>query len=162
MKKAVTTKLQKIISGGQTGADQGALDGAISQSFPHGGSIPAGRKTEEGMLPETYQMEELVSGNYADRTEKNVRDADATLIVSHGPLTGSSALTMKIARRLNKPCLHVDFKTRAADEAAADVTAWLASCGTGILNVAGPRASSDADIYDAARKLVAAVIEKMR
>jgi len=35
--------IQKIISGGQTGADQAALDVAIKLDIPHGGWIPKGR-----------------------------------------------------------------------------------------------------------------------
>jgi len=39
--------LTKIIAGGQTGADQAALDVAIEFDIPHGGWIPKGRKTED-------------------------------------------------------------------------------------------------------------------
>jgi len=45
--------LQKIISGGQTGADSAALDVAIEFNIPHGGWIPKGRKTEDG----TFSMQ---------------------------------------------------------------------------------------------------------
>jgi len=146
--------LRKIISGGQTGADRGALDGAIYCNFPHGGAVPAGRLTEDGRLPLSYGMVELTSARYADRTEKNVVDGDATLIVSHGPLTGGSALTMIIAGRLDRPCLHIDFSTIKAADAAVKVSAWLDKHRVGVLNVAGPRASSDPEIYACARTLV--------
>ncbi len=46
--------LTKIISGGQTGADQAALDAAIELGIPHGGWIPKERLTEAGPLPEKY------------------------------------------------------------------------------------------------------------
>jgi hypothetical protein len=36
--------IRKIISGGQTGADQAALDAAIKYNFPHGGWIPKDRR----------------------------------------------------------------------------------------------------------------------
>ena len=39
--------INKIISGGQKGADRAALDVAIEMSIPHRGWIPKGRKTEE-------------------------------------------------------------------------------------------------------------------
>lgn len=154
--------LEKIISGGQTGADQGALDGAIACKFPYGGSLPAGRKTEDGPLPLSYEMVELASDRYADRTERNVIDSDATLIVSHGRLTGGSELTMKVAKRLGKPCLHIDFDRSDADRAAAEVTDWLTSCRACILNVAGPRASSDPEIYNRARTLIMGLITMSR
>ena len=114
------------------------------------------------MLPASYTMKELASGKYADRTEQNVRDGDGTLIVSHGSLTGGSALTAKIARRLGKPFLHIDFKTCSTERAAHDVAAWITSRRIRVLNVAGPRASSDAGIYDKVRNLVADVIRMTR
>ena len=46
--------IKKIISGGQTGADQGALDAAIKYDFPHGGWIPKGRLTERGRMKCPY------------------------------------------------------------------------------------------------------------
>lgn len=154
--------LEKIISGGQTGADQGALDGSILCEFPYGGSIPAGRKTEAGKLPESYRMEELDSPRYSDRTERNVIDADATLILSHGQLTGGSALTEKIALRLNKPCLHINFNEDGLDQAVRKVTVWAEHRAIQTLNVAGPRASSDPRIYALTRELVILLIQWVR
>ena len=83
----------RIISGGQTGADQAALDAAIALGLPHGGWLPRGRKTESGPLPPHYSLRELRSARYRDRTDKNVRAADGTLICSFGPLGRGSALT---------------------------------------------------------------------
>jgi len=57
--------LKKIISGGQTGADQAALDVAINIGIPHGGWIPKWRKTEKGVLPDKYLLQEMPDGNYA-------------------------------------------------------------------------------------------------
>ena len=68
--------IQKIISGGQTGVDRAALDAAIKLTIPHGGWIPQGRLTENGPLPLEYQLKETRNPSYADRTEKNVQDAD--------------------------------------------------------------------------------------
>ncbi len=152
--------LEKIISGGQTGADQGALDGAIACSVPHGGSIPAGRKTEAVMLPLSYEMQELESDRYTDRTERNVIDADGTLIVSHGALTGGSALTEKIALRLGKPCLHIDFNRSETHQAAAEASVWIVKSEIRILNVAGPRASSDPHIYSLTRELIVRLLDR--
>ena len=53
--------IKKIISGGQTGADQAALDVAIKLNIPHGGWIQKGRKTEEGPLPDQYLLQEMPS-----------------------------------------------------------------------------------------------------
>jgi len=82
--------LTKIISGGQTGADQAALDAAIEMGIPHGGWIPKGRLTEAGPLPEKYNLQEMPSKDYLKRTQQNVLDSDGTLFFSHGDLTGGS------------------------------------------------------------------------
>ena len=81
--------IDKIISGGQTGADRAALDVAIELGIPHGGWVPKGRKTEAGRLPAKYQLKEMPTDSYPERTEQNVLDSDGTLIISHGSLTGA-------------------------------------------------------------------------
>ncbi len=150
--------VRKIISGGQTGADQGALDGALACDFPHGGAIPAGRKTEIGPLSKRYHLEELDSPHYPERTEKNVVDGDGTLILSHGKLTGGSALTLAIAQRLAKPWLHIDCATVTPEEAVARLRSWCEEHRIEVLNVAGPRASTDPLIYGKTRQLVIALL----
>ena len=62
--------LTKIISGGQTGADRGALSAALTLKFPCGGWCTKGRKAEDVKIPEEYPLIELPSYNYRDRTEK--------------------------------------------------------------------------------------------
>ena len=153
--------LKKIISGAQTGADQGALDGAISNFFSYGGAIPAGRKTEAGPLAKKYEMDVLTSSYYPDRTIKNVEDADGTLIVSHGRLTGGSALTFSLAVAKKKPCFHMDFDLFDLEYGLKNIIAWLNDHHIEILNVAGPRSSSDPKIYELTRKLITLLIEEI-
>ena len=57
-------RFSKIISGGQTGVDRGALDAALSLGFPCGGYCPNGRKAENGVINERYPLTELPSGGY--------------------------------------------------------------------------------------------------
>ncbi len=139
--------IQKIISGGQTGVDQGALDAAISCGIEYGGWLPAGRKTENGPLSQKYRLKELGSASYPERTRKNVIEADATLIISHGPLTGGSALTASIAEGINSPYFHLDLDEHTPERVFSEINRWLRQHQPKILNVAGPRASSDSRIY---------------
>ncbi|MCK5542927.1 MAG: hypothetical protein KAI40_09555, partial [Desulfobacterales bacterium] len=81
--------LKKIISGGQTGADQAALDSAIKFNIEHGGWVPKGRKTEHGVLSAKYKMDEMKTEDYRARTHQNIIDSDATLIIAGGNLTGN-------------------------------------------------------------------------
>lgn len=144
----------KIISGGQTGADRAALDAARELELPHGGWLPKGRKTENGPLPSSYALEELASSEYRPRTEKNVMASDGTLIVSFGPLTGGSALTESLARRHDRPCLHINLEETTDNQAVTTITAWLRRYRIVTLNVAGPRASGDPRIYRAVFNLL--------
>jgi len=101
--------INKIISGGQTGADQGALDAAIQMGIPHGGWIPKGRLAENGPLDPKYLLQEMPTASYPKRTEKNVLDSTGTLIISHGPLSGGSLRTQKLAKQHHRPWLHIDL-----------------------------------------------------
>ena len=141
--------LKKIISGGQTGADQAALDVAIKLDIPHGGWIPKGRKTEKGALANKYLLQEMPDDNYAKRTEKNVIESDGTIILSHGKLTGGSELTRIVAEKYNRPHLHLDLNMRSEFQAAQMIKDWVIKHNIEVLNVAGPRESNDPEIYKA-------------
>ena len=93
----------KIISGGQTGVDRGALDAAIALGVPHGGWCPHGRLAEDGIIPARYQLRQTDSPEYHVRTEKNVQDSDATLILYRGEMKGGTKLTWQLAERHAKP-----------------------------------------------------------
>lgn len=140
--------LQKIISGGQTGVDRAALDAAIKLTIPYGGWIPRGRLTEDGPLPLAYHLKETRNTSYAYRTEKNVLAADATLIISRGPLTGGSKYTREMAVKHNRRWLHIDLEKISAFQAAIAINDWITKMEIAVLNVAGPRASSDPQIYN--------------
>ena len=146
-----------IISGGQTGADQAALDAAIILGIPHGGWLPKGRKTEKGPLPLRYELRELDSTRYRDRTEHNILAADGTLIFSFGPLTGGSALTEALAIRHNRPFLHIDFELVERGQAASLVEQWIRDKRPGVVNIAGPRASNEPRIYEAVYALLTGI-----
>jgi len=139
--------IKKIISGGQTGVDQAALDVAIKLAVAHGGWIPKGRLTESGPLPAKYNLMETLSSSYAERTEKNVQDADGTLIISRGLLTGGSEYTREMASKHDRPWLHIDLSQMAAFQAAVAINQWILQNEIEILNVAGPRASKDPSVY---------------
>jgi len=130
--------MAKIISGGQTGVDRAALDAAGVLGLPRGGWCPRGRRAEDGAIPPAYPLLETASRGYASRTLRNVRDADATLILCRGDLSGGSGLTAALARKLGKPFLVVDLAGRRS---ARQVLAWARQHRVGVLNVAGPRES---------------------
>lgn len=77
--------IKKIISGGQTGSDQAAVDAAIQWKIPHGGWIPKGMINEAGRLPDKYRLTEMPTGSHPRTDEQNVIDSDGTRIASDGP-----------------------------------------------------------------------------
>ena len=155
-------KIDKIISGGQTGADRAALDFAIARHISYGGWLPSGRKTEDGALDPAYQLKEMPTKDYAKRTEQNVLDADGTVIVTHGFPVAGSALTLEFARRHNRPCLPIDLKETSLEKAAQSLVSWLRENSIRVLNVAGLRAGRDPVIYPAVMNLLrqSIVVEK--
>ncbi|MFC1535458.1 YpsA SLOG family protein [Thermodesulfobacteriota bacterium] len=150
--------IKKIISGGQTGADIAALDVAIEMGIPHGGWIPKGRLTEDGRLSDEYKLQEMPSDSYAKRTERIVVDSHGTLIVSHGDLNGGSLYTQKMAKKHNRPCLHIDLNKTTAFDAAVKINDWIYGYKIEVLNVAGPRASKDPKIYQGVKDILEVVI----
>jgi len=102
--------LKKIISGGQTGADQGALVAGRQLGIPTGGWMPRGFLTEAGPCPplgEMYGMQEHPSPAYPPRTRQNVKDADGTLWIGGGEIGDDRGLTCtwNAAERYNRPFL---------------------------------------------------------
>ncbi len=149
--------LERIISGGQTGVDRAALDVAIKLDLPCSGWCPKGRASEQGPIADVYPLTETPLADPAQRTEFNVRDADGTLIIAHGELTGGTALTRDFAASLAKPFLVVDPHDPLA---AKTIAAWLSEQNVRILNVAGPRESQHPGIYERAGKLLHAVLSR--
>lgn len=139
--------VRRLMSGGQSGVDRAALDWAINHRIEHGGWCPRGRRAEDGTIAMRYQLVETESPGYADRTKRNVRESDATLILNTGALEGGTLLTHRIAANAGKPCLvaHLDAPNRAAE--LRRILEWLGSDAFLTLNVAGPREHSRPGIY---------------
>ncbi len=128
----------KVISGGQSGADRAGLDWALAHGIAHGGWCPRGRKTEDGQIPEHYQLVETPSSAYLQRTEWNVRDSDATLIFTlDDRLSGGSKRTAEFADAHGKPWLHIRPGVHPKY-----VARFLSRHAVGVVNIAGKRASS--------------------
>jgi hypothetical protein len=140
--------MRKVISGGQTGVDRAALDVALRLGLACGGFCPRGRRAEDGPIDERYPLVETPSDDYAERTEWNVRHSDGTLVLARGSLSGGTALTIELARRLGRPCHVVDL---ARDPDPVRAARWLAEARIHVLNVAGPRESQRPGIGAEAR-----------
>jgi hypothetical protein len=134
---------ERIVSGGQTGVDRAALDAAIALGIAHGGWCPAGRLSEDGCIPSRYELREMSSFEYPARTEQNVLDSDATLILCEARLKGGTKLTRLFCTRHDKPHLVARIDRQEFDP----VRHWLRQLRPRCLNVAGPRESTSPGIY---------------
>jgi sugar/nucleoside kinase (ribokinase family) len=127
--------LEKVISGGQSGADQGGLEAARRAGIPTGGLAPLGFLTEDGPQPELgsrYGLEES-SGGYDERTVANARAADATVVFARNPRSDGTRLTLETLKKLRKPCI--------VNPRPGELRAFLAEHDVRVLNVAGNRES---------------------
>ena len=133
--------LAKIVSGGQTGVDRGALDAALEAGFPCGGWAPGGRIAEDGPIHERYPLRELAGAGYEERTLRNVLDSDGTAILYSGTLEGGTRQTMLHCVEHGKPFELVDATRAAPRDAALKHAGFVERSRISVLNVAGPRAS---------------------
>ncbi|WP_417738007.1 putative molybdenum carrier protein [Rosistilla oblonga] len=150
---------QRIVSGGQTGVDRGALDAAIALGIPHGGWCPRGRLSEDGQIPARYNLTELASPRYKDRTLQNVLDSDATLILYCDTLRGGTRLTQRYAIDAGKPLLAVAIDV---DWSLESVRRWLYQYQPLSLNIAGPRESNFPGVQVLSREAVLRIFDPSR
>jgi len=160
-----------VRTGGQTGVDRAALDVALERGLDYCGWCPQGGCAEDcpeppGLL-RRYPLLAMTTGrDPVERTEYNVRDADATLLVLPGDPSCSSPgsdSTARLAEELGKRCLVLDLRVGDPVERCAT---WLAGlleqCGDGLdLNIAGPRESESPGIYDDTTTLLRGVLDRL-
>ena len=150
----------RIVSGGQTGADRGGLEAAIELGIPHGGWCPLGRRAEDGRIPARFELREAPSEVYAVRTRWNVRDSDATLLLTKGEPTGGSAMTAQMATKMGRPLLHIDLLRLSKEQAAHRILDWLLQEKPGTLNVAGSRESISPGLARDTREILTMALSK--
>jgi hypothetical protein len=133
--------IEKIISGGQTGADMGGLIAARSCGIRTGGEAPKGYRTEKGnnySLRDVYGLSESQSSNYEERTKTNIKSSDGTVIFSEDLLSSGTQLTERLCIGLDKPYFIYDFSD---SKSSCQLEAFIYKYNVKILNVAGNRES---------------------
>ena len=188
-KKTLTNKLLKVISGGQTGVDRGALDAALALQVECGGWCPEGRLAEDGAIPTRYPVMELANAGYAERTARNVADSDGTLVISKGAPVGGTRETVDRCIEMRKPHLIIDC-ARSVQETIEVATEFVTNLSfrvaqttrnlsnirkspgeledpshslgmTIVLNVAGPRAGQWSEGHKTARRIVSGILRRL-
>lgn len=133
-----------INSGGQTGVDRAALDFALANGLPCQGWCQQGRLAEDGIISFRYPLSETNSPDPTVRTELNVSNSDATLIVIYDDMDEGTLTTKDFALEYNKPLFvwKIGQNTKVSQ-----FKSWMLRNQVEILNIAGPRASNAPDIY---------------
>ena len=130
-------RLERVISGGQTGADRGALIAARAAGIATGGWMPRGFLAHDGSHPEfaeRFGMRETECSRYQPRTAQNVADSDGTLRFARVWDSPGEVLTRNCCEKSGKPFLDV---TLDGETTPADVAEWITANGIRVLNVAG-------------------------
>jgi hypothetical protein len=160
-----------LISGGQSGVDRAALDAAIALGIAYAGWCPRGGWAEDfptppGLLAPYPELKETPLVEPAQRTEWNVRDADACLIIVDAAgidVSAGTTLAQDLAHRYRKPVFIVDL---SAPEGLKDASLWLrvqqARRGADLkLAIGGPRESEAPGIYAKAKEFIAALLNAL-
>ena len=158
----------KLISGGQSGVDRAVLDVALERGIAYGGWCPKGGWAEDfpdppGLLARYPNLQETLRTDPAQRTEWNVRDADACLIVVDAggvQLSPGTVLAGQLAQRYGKPCFVADLGAAEALERASHwLRALVDAYGAGLrLAIGGPRESEAPGIYARANEFIGSLI----
>lgn len=150
------SKLKKIISGGQSGVDQAALQVAIDLEIEHGGWCPPGKVCENGIIPPQFKLLETPkecddSATHIPRSQRtiwNVKDSDGSLIfLSEKLLDKGTELSIKTSEKLEKPYLIVDPSFDTSYDIIQDIQKWIRENKIEILSVGGPSELSQPGIY---------------
>lgn len=139
----------RIISGFQTGADQGGVQAARRLGYETGGMMPKGWATEYGPRPEfaaLYHAVESTSKDYVSRTIWNLMSSDGTVVFTHGPLDGGSLRTYDECERRHKPVCLIDFRELDDGVSGVAVKVWIQHHRIATLNVSGNRESKSPGI----------------
>jgi len=152
--------LEKIISGGESGADQAAWRAARGFGVAVGGSVRKGFLTNDGLRPEfaaEFAAAELPTDSEPARIEQNVHDSDAT--VWFGQTTTSAAhATVTACLTLGKPYMPV---YPGASFEPSHVATWILENQVKTLNVAGNREHEEPGIGDRVERFLGEILKAL-
>ncbi len=145
--------IDKIISGGETGAERAALDFAIEHGIPHGGCCPEGRLAEDGVIEDCYILEESTVPGGACESCNYIGGSQGTVVISLGlVLSYELRHAISYARKFGKPVLHIS--RTGSSNPAKELQGFVQANAIRVLNVAGPRRSQEPGVGAFTRKVL--------
>src|SRR5210317_1476146 len=127
----------KVISGGQTGADQAGLYAAKEVGWETGGYAPKGWRTQGEPAPQLmalFGVQEHFKYEYPPRTELNVKNSDCTFRLAHNFNSPGEKCTLKFIKKHGKPCMDININDPVNPFIVAK---WLKLNKYEIINIAG-------------------------
>jgi len=139
--------IQKIISGGQPGVEIAALDAAIKLEIPHAGWAYKGRKTDDGVLPEQYNVKGIDNPSYFERLDKNIIDCEGVVILTYGQLLIGLRGVRELAEKRRKPCLHLELRDCTTNHAISSIRKWMDNHEIEVVYFTGPKPVGNSKVY---------------
>lgn len=150
--------LKKIIAGGLPGVEIAALDVALKLDLSHEGWTYKGRKTEEGVLSDQYNLKEIDNPSFLERVEKNIIDADGTVILTFGQLLIVSKEVNELARKHGKPCLHVKLIDCSRSHAIASIRKWMTNHELESVYFTGSKPAAAPNVYQESIRIIEGIL----
>jgi hypothetical protein len=152
-RKKTFAKSPRIRSGGQTGVDRAALDAALATERIYEGWCPKGGWAEDfphrpGLLSKYPHLTETPSEFPEQRTEWNVRDSAATVVLVPDANYHSRGADFTIAgaKTYGKPCCIINYLD---DDAIIGFRKVMSRFGEEqSIDIAGPRESEHPGAYE--------------
>jgi hypothetical protein len=154
--------LKKIISGGQSGVEIAALDAAVELDIPHAGWAYKRKRTEDGILPEHYNLKTIDVPSLHDRLEKNITDSDGTVILTHGQLIIGSKIIKDFANIHNKSCLYVDLTECSLNHAISSIRKWILNNEIEAVYFTGSKVVGESSIYEETIQIIEGILKVER
>lgn len=139
--------IEKVVSGGQIGADIAGLKAARVWGIQTGGFMPRGFRTLQGRQPDyssRYGLKQTATGEYPERTFLNVQVSDGTVRFAVNFDTRGERCTLKAITKFSKPYFDVQIRFDewwpqhwCAYPPPGELAKWIETAGVKVLNVSG-------------------------
>ncbi len=144
--------IRKILSGGQSGVEAGAMDLALKMGLECGGWMPRGYRFTGEPPPVDYRLKETASSDFKEAVECNARDSNGTLLLTRGKKSARTKYAIQMALKHQKQLLHLDLAEYPIFEAGSMISTWISMQFIKVVYVTGSSQDEDEDIYRMTQK----------
>lgn len=146
--------IRKIITSGQSGVESAALDIAVKLGIKCGGWAAKSRRLPDDPSLDQYGIQEVAAIGFHEAVERNVTEAQGTLVVSCGKRSEESRFAVQMALKHQRQLLHVDLHQHSAFESASLINSWIFLQMIHTIYITGSTTEMDPTIYQRTRKIL--------